>query len=170
MNEDAHGFAKRLILQDCIEHISPKEREWLQQHLQGCAACAHLAYGTGQAARSLRTVSVPLPPALASRTQLRIYLRLQELQRHERGSWALWLSCALSWALGIASARYVWRVFESIGHSTGVSNLIWHMTFVLWWALPALIATAILVIEKMDRSSGGGQLGIEPSYANGKES
>jgi hypothetical protein len=151
MNEDPHARAQRLILEDHAERISVEEREWLDQHLEGCLDCERLAGATEKALRSLCAVSVPLPPSLASRAQLRVYLRMEERQTRERTGWILYISCALSWGLGIASAPLVWRGFEWAGHHIGVPNLIWQMGFGLWWALPALVAAGILLIEKMGR-------------------
>ena len=153
MNEDVHSRARRLILEDRVERISSQEREWLDQHLEGCPDCDRLANATEKALRSLRAVSVPLPPSLASRTQLRVYLRIEELHRRERGGLALWISCGLSWALGIATAPYVWRGFEWAGHYIGVPNVLWQMGFGLWWALPALVAAGILLIERAGNAS-----------------
>ncbi len=153
MNEDVHARARRLILEDQVERISPHEREWLGQHLEACPDCLRLANATQNALRSLRAVSVPLPPSLASRAQLRVYLRIDELQTRERGGWAFWISCGLSWGLGIASAPYVWRGFEWAGHHIGVPNVVWEMGFGLWWALPALLATGVLLIEKLGKGS-----------------
>ncbi len=150
MTEDVHLSAERLILREHVEHISPQEREWLDRHLENCPDCTRLAGATGQALQSLRAVSIPLPPALASRTQLRVYLRAQERRERERGGWVLWTSCGLSCAIGIASAPYVWRAFEWIGHRTGLPALAWQSGFAMWWALPALLAVAIVLIDRIE--------------------
>ncbi|MBV9303180.1 MAG: hypothetical protein JOY62_00985 [Acidobacteriaceae bacterium] len=149
MNEDVHVRAERLILENHVEHISEHEREWLDRHLEACTDCDRVAGATEEAMRSLCAVSVPFPPSLASRAQLRVYLRIEELQRRGRHGWALWVSCGLSWGLGIASARYVWRGFEWAGDQIGIPNVVWQMGFALWWALPALVAAGILLIEKL---------------------
>ncbi len=151
MNEDVHARAEHLILNDHLERISPHEREWLDQHLAGCPDCDGLAAATEAALRSFCAVSVPLPASLARRTQLRVYLRMEELQARERGGWAFWISCGLSWGLGIASAPYVWRGFEWAGHHIGVPNIVCQMGFGLWWALPALVATGVVLIEKQGK-------------------
>ncbi|MBV8807454.1 MAG: hypothetical protein JO033_02170 [Acidobacteriaceae bacterium] len=153
MNEDVHARAKHLILADHVEHIAQHEREWLDQHLETCTDCDRLADATQKALRSLRAVSVPLPPSLASRAQLRVYLRIEELRTHRRGSWALWISCGLSWGFGAASTPYVWRGFQWAGQYIGVPNVVWQMGFGLWWALPALVAAGILLVEKLGEGS-----------------
>ncbi|MGC2530925.1 MAG: hypothetical protein WA639_24530, partial [Candidatus Acidiferrum sp.] len=59
----------------------------------------------------------------------------------------LWIMCAMSWALGIATAPYVWRAFEWAGEHIGVPRLVWEMGFGLWWMIPALIAAAVVLME-----------------------
>ncbi|HVX65887.1 MAG TPA: zf-HC2 domain-containing protein [Bryobacteraceae bacterium] len=148
MNDDLHSAAGRLILKDRIEGLSPQERLELDAHLENCAACASLAESTRHALRELSCATVALPPALADRTRLRVYMRARE--RETRG-WALWILCGLSWALGIATAPHVWRAFEWLGRSTGAPAAIWQMGFGLWWAVPALFAAAVLLIERAGR-------------------
>jgi len=155
VNRDIHEQAERLILQEQVEGISTADRERLERHLEGCERCARVAAATGQALQSLRATSVPLPPALAARAQLRVYLRAQ--QRRESGltGWAPWLWCGLSWALGLASAPYVWAVFRWLGESAGLPGPVWKMGVALWWVVPALLTVAVLVIERRGREESG---------------
>lgn len=152
MSEDVHARAARLIAQERVEGITGADRDWLDRHLEDCAPCGGLAQDTDWALRSLRSFSVAVPLTLASRTQFRIHMRAREIQERERRRWSLWISCGLSWALGAASAPHVWRGFEWLGHRSGLPSLVWQTGFVLWWALPALVAAAILLIENSGRT------------------
>jgi hypothetical protein len=145
MNQETHTRAKQLIAQERIEGILQSEREWLTAHLQDCAQCAEGARQTDQALRGLRTVAIPLPSGLASRTQFRVRLRAEELREHGLGRKLLWAIAGVSWVLGIASAPWVWRTFEWVGHRTGAPKLIWEVGFVMWWAVPALLATGVVL-------------------------
>ena len=145
MSDGIHNRALQLIAQERVEGISPAEREWLAAHLQDCAHCAELARQTDQALRSMRTAAIPLPRGLASRTQFRVRLRAEELREHGLGRKLLWTIAGVSWALGIASAPWVWRAFEWVGHRTGAPKLIWEVGFVMWWAVPALLATGVVL-------------------------
>ena len=145
MSDGIHDRALQLIAQERVEGISPAEREWLAAHLQDCAHCAELARQTDQALRSMRTAAIPLPRGLASRTQFRVRLRAEELREHGLGRKLLWTIAGVSWALGIASAPWVWRAFEWVGHRTGAPKLIWEVGFVMWWAVPALLATGVVL-------------------------
>jgi anti-sigma factor RsiW len=150
MNDDLHVRAGRLIAAERVEGISGGDREWLDRHLAQCPDCQRLANATDNALASLRALSVPLPPALASRTQLRVYLRAREMRERRSAGWLLWTACGVSWAAGIASAPYVWRGFEWLGHQAGLPPLLWKMGFALWWTVPALLATIAVLLDRSD--------------------
>jgi len=149
MSENLHARAEILIAQERIEGISHSERDWLAAHLRECAGCAQIAQQTGYALRTLRGISVSLPRGLAARTQFRLQLRAQEMREREPKRRLLWIMCAMSWALGIATAPYVWRAFEWAGERIGVPRLVWEVGFGLWWTVPALVAAAIVLLENL---------------------
>jgi predicted anti-sigma-YlaC factor YlaD len=149
MNENLHARAEKLIAQERIEGISQSEHDWLAAHLRECPACAQIAQQTSEALRVLRGMPIPLPRGLAQRTQFRVQLRAQELREREPKRRLLWITCAMSWALGIATAPYVWRAFEWAGERLGLPRLVWEMGFGLWWTIPALIAAAVVVMENL---------------------
>jgi hypothetical protein len=149
MNENLHARAKKLIAQERIEGISQSEREWLAAHLRECAACAQVAQQTNEALRTLRAIPIPLPRGLAARTQFRVQLRAQEMREREPKRRLLWIMCAMSWALGIATAPYVWRAFEWVGDRMGLPRLVWEMGFGLWWMIPAVVAAVVVLMENV---------------------
>ena len=153
MNEQLHARAERLIAQERVESLGVTDREWLEQHLAECAQCAEHASAIERAIRSLRGLSVPVPRTLASRTQMRVRLRAQELQTYEPRWRVVWAACGVSWAFGAMSAPYVWRGLEWVGHRLGVPNLMWQMGFGLWWALPVVVTAVILLMTNSGRSS-----------------
>ena len=149
MNQEMHAHAKQLIAQERVEGLSQAEHDWLSAHLQECVHCAELACQTERALRLLRRTAFSLPSGLASRTQFRVRLRAQELREREPKRRALWLACAVSWAFGIASAPYVWSLFQWFGQRTGVPKVVWEVGFGLWWTIPALFVVAVLLMEKV---------------------
>ena len=148
MNSDPHGAAQELILKARVEGLSAAEHESLRRHLEDCPACARRAADTECALRELSAIPVSLPPDLVARTQLRVYLRARERRPAEGAGWALWVSFGLSWAVGVASAPWVWRGFDWIGNWAGIPALLVKMSFALWWAIPALLTAAILLLER----------------------
>jgi predicted anti-sigma-YlaC factor YlaD len=153
MNENLHARAEKLIAQERIEGISQPEREWLAAHLRECAACAQVAQQTSNALSVLRGMPISLPRGLAARTQFRVQLRAQEMREREPKRRLLWIMCAMSWALGIATAPYVWRAFEWVGDRIGLPRLIWEMGFGLWWTIPALVAAAVVLMENLRQAN-----------------
>jgi hypothetical protein len=149
MNENLHARAEKLIARERIEGISKPEGEWLAAHLHECQACAQVAQQTRNALGVLRGLPIPLPRGLAARTQFRVRLRAQELREREPKRRLLWIMCAMSWALGIATAPYVWRAFEWAGERIGLPRLLWEVGFGLWWTIPALVAAAIVLLENL---------------------
>lgn len=152
MSEAMHERAQRLIAQEHVEGISADERHWLSTHLAECADCAERAKATEQAIRSLRGLSVPLPRALASRTQMRVRLRAEQLRGVQPRWRMVWAACGVSWAFGAATAPYVWRGLEWIGHRVGLPDFVWELGFGLWWALPAAVVAIVLLLENAGRS------------------
>jgi hypothetical protein len=161
MSADVHARAEKLITQERVEGISAADREWLAAHLRECASCAQTAQQTNDAVRALRSaaMAVQVPRGLAERTRFRLQLRARELHEREPQSRLLWIMCAVSWGLGIASAPYVWHAMQWIGDHTGAPRLVLEFGFGLWWAIPALFAAAIVVIENLrqmnERNSAG---------------
>jgi hypothetical protein len=147
MKEISHARAEQLIAKERVEDISQAERELLAAHLQECESCAAFARETDQALRGLRTAAIFVPSDLARRTQFRVRLRAMELREREPQRRTLWVMCGLSWVFGIASAPYVWRLFEWFGLLTGVPRLVLQLGFGLWWTIPALFAVIVLLLE-----------------------
>jgi hypothetical protein len=159
MSMNLHERAEKLIAQERIEGISAADREWVSAHLHECAKCAQSAQQTDDALRALRGMNFTAPRGLAERTRFRVQLRAQELREREPKSRVLWIMCAVSWGLGIATAPYVWQGIEWIGTRTGAPRLLLQFGFGLWWAIPALFAAAMVVAESMrqanERNSSG---------------
>lgn len=153
MSENIHNRALQLIAQARVEGLPETESVWLRTHLEDCDSCAEHAHQTDRVLRSLRTAVIALPDGLASRTQFRVHLRAEELREREPQRRALWLACTVSWAFGIASAPYVWRLFRWLGERTGVPKLVWELGFGLWWTIPALFFIVVVLMETVRRGS-----------------
>jgi hypothetical protein len=147
MSENSHARFLQLIAKARVEGLSSSERDQLSVHLGDCTFCSEHARQADRALRSLRTEAIPLPTDLAARTQFRVRLRAQELREHEPKRRLLWAICGMSWALGVASAPYVWQAFEWLGQRLGAPKLVWEIGFGLWWTVPAVIAAIVILLE-----------------------
>ncbi len=130
-----------------IEGLAAPEREWLDRHTAECAECAEWERRTAEAVQVAGLASAPTPPGLAFRTQFRVSLRAQEMRSQLRG-WGLWVSLALSWGLGVATAPMVWRAAEWAARSAGLPPAGATLAFGLWWAAPAAIAAGIWAFDR----------------------
>lgn len=153
MSNELHTRAEKLIAQQRVEGISREENAWLDAHLRECTDCAQLSQRTDAALRSLRQNTIPLPAGLAERTKFRVHLRAEVMREREPQRRLLWFTCAMSWVLGVTSAPYVWRGFAWLGDHTGAPKLLLQVGFGLWWAIPALFAAAIVLLEHARQTS-----------------
>jgi len=158
MKENLHIRAQKLLAESLVEGLPHAEQSWLDQHLQGCAACARATAATQELLHALRNVSVSLPRDLAVRTQLRLRLRAQESAQASQGGYLLWVITGFSWLVGVLSAPLVWRGFTWVGNYLHVPKLALEMGFVLWWVVPALFAVAAVLHQK----------GLNPSPSRGQ--
>jgi hypothetical protein len=148
MSENLHARAQRLFSEAAVEGISIVEQTWLDAHLRECADCARQAEVARELLSALRSLPVAVPRDLASRTQLRLRLRAQQAEQTSSSGALLWIITAASWLLGIFSAPLVWRAFAWVGQRANLPKPVLELGFVLWWAVPALIAVAVVLHQR----------------------
>ena len=152
MSNDLHLRANELLARRRVEPLSRQDEVWLAAHLGGCESCvaedAHMA----DALSALRGMPINLPRNLASRTQIRVRLRAEELREHGPANRLIWAVACMSWIFGLATAPLVWRGFEWLGGELHLPKLVWATGVVLWWAVPALVATGIVLFGHKGRS------------------
>jgi hypothetical protein len=148
-----HERALQLIDKRQVEGLTGEERNWLEAHLESCAPCRKRDLETEGALRALRSSALRFDVALVQTTQMRARLRGCELIENAARMRALWISCALSWALGVVSAPLLWRGFEWIGHRLAISRAVWMTGFVLTWVAPAVVVAAVIAWRQARTSS-----------------
>ncbi len=148
MSQNLHERAQQLLAQSVVEGLRPADETWLREHLAVCSACAQQAAATQNVLHALRSVPVQVPRDLAARTQLRVRLRTLETSKVVNESFWLWAVTAASWVLGVFSAPLVWRGFAWLGANFGLPKLALEMGFVLWWAVPALVAVGAVLHQR----------------------
>lgn len=156
MKEATHERAERLIDAELVEGIPAADRQWLEEHLEGCDRCRVRAEATARALQSLRSALLRVNPALVSATQLRVRLRARELREHQARMRALWISCALSWVLGAVTAPLLWWGVEWLGHHIALPQAVWFSVFLLLWIVPAVAVGAVMAWQRSRTSSENG--------------
>lgn len=160
MIENPHARAQELFRQSLVEGLAPADQTWLAAHLRDCDACSRDAASTRELLNAFRTVPVAVPRHLTARTQMRVRLRAQQAVQASESNFLLWLVTAASWLLGVFSAPLVWRGFAWVGAQLNLPKPVLELGFVLWWAIPALIAAAAVIHQKgVGNGNGARSLG-----------
>jgi len=148
VSENLHARAQQLFAQSLVEGVASADQTWLDAHLRECDACSGEVASTRELLSALRGVPVRVPRDLAARTQMRVRLRSQQAAQASDSSLLLWVITAASWLLGVFSAPLVWRGFAWVGAQCNLPKPVLELGFVLWWAIPALIAVAVVIHQK----------------------
>jgi predicted anti-sigma-YlaC factor YlaD len=148
MTNDLHTRAKKIIAQQHIEPVSSDDVNWLNRHLADCESCAAEQRQLRETLSALRAMHLDLPANLASRAQFRVRMRAEELREKEPAKKFVWAIAAVSWALGVSTAPWVWRGIEWLGQETGAPKLLLQAGFVLWWSVPPMIAAWAALSDK----------------------
>jgi predicted anti-sigma-YlaC factor YlaD len=152
MSNDLHVRANELLARRRVEPLSRLDKVWLAAHLGECESCAAEDARMADALSALRGMPINLPRNLASRTQIRVRLRAEELRERGPANRLIWAVACMSWIFGLATAPLVWRGFEWLGGELHLPKLVWAAGVVLWWAVPALVATGIVLFGHKGRT------------------
>jgi predicted anti-sigma-YlaC factor YlaD len=145
MTRSVHERARELIALAGAEDLSDGQQTCLRAHLQECVACRDYEEAAGRVVRALRSQPLAADSALVRATQMRVRSRALELrQQRER----MWLVCASCLFVGLSAAittPLFWRTFEWMGAWAGVSSSVWQLGFALFWIVPTLVVSALLL-------------------------
>lgn len=148
MTNDLHVRAQELIAQQQVESLSSDNERWLNAHLAECESCAAEQRQLRGSLSALRSMHLDLPANLASRAQFRVRMRAEELREKEPAKKFVWAIAAVSWALGVSTAPWVWHGIEWLGQTTGAPKLLLQAGFVLWWSVPPMLAAWAALSDK----------------------
>lgn len=146
MEKSTHQRATELLARRRVEGLSQKDEHWLAAHLAECESCALEDARLADALATLRSVRIDLPRNLANRTQMRVRLRAAEIREYGPANRLIWGVAVMSWVFGLATAPFVWRGFAWLGGELHLPKLVWMTGVVLWWVVPALVATGIVLL------------------------
>ena len=144
MTGNPHEKARELIVAGRVECVDRMSAEWLAAHLESCVACRDFQEATESSIRALRSNVVRIPLGIVSATQARVRLRARTLREEQLRMRGLWISCALSWVMGVVSAPLVWEGFKWFGQRLDLPSGVWIAGLALWWLAPTAVVGAVL--------------------------
>ncbi len=148
MRDDIHERAQKLIATSRGNGMAMADQTWLQRHLDECPACAQYAEEIEGVVRALRSVSVMPSPGLVHVTKMNVRLRARELAEQQARLRPLWIACTLAILLTVVTTPYLWWGFEWMGRALGLPDMLWQTSFLVSWALPATLATALVIARQ----------------------
>ena len=148
MKNDLHAQAKDFIARRHVQGLTLEDERWLGAHLAECECCAAEHRQLNESLSAMRAMHLDLPPNLASRAQFRVRMRAEELREKEPTRKFVWAIAAVSWALGVATAPWVWHGVEWVGQATGAPRILLQAGFDMWWSVTPLIAAWAALSDK----------------------
>ncbi len=129
---------------------------WLAEHLGSCAPCRAFADNASDTIRGLRSIPIAADRALVSTTQIRVRRRALELQRQRKHLWLVTVSCTAVTLSALLSTVAWWRAFQWLGERAQLAPLVWQIGFLVFCAMPALVAGMLLLARgsQFDRRFG----------------
>jgi len=152
MKTDFHARVKEFLSRQRVEGLSLEDQQWLSSHLAECESCAAEQRQLNESISAFRGMQIDLPANLASRAQLRVRLRAEEMREHGPANRLIWAVAVMSWMFGLATAPFVWRGFEWLGGELHLPKLVWMAGVALWWIVPAMVATGVVLLESRGRA------------------
>lgn len=150
---DTHERARRLILASRVEGVAADERQWLDAHLEQCAACAKESSTVAAVLDSFRAAPVVASDDLVHRTRLAVRRRSELLAAERARTVPLRIAVAFSAIWTMLALPYTWWTFEWLGRGTGMPDVVWQAGFVSWWFLPATVMAAIVAARQAREST-----------------
>lgn len=146
MNHDPHQQAQELIA--CRgDGLSEAQQAWLEAHLASCDACREYAEAADELVRALRSVPITAGTELVRTTQARARAHAYQLQQQRERMWLIWISCLVVTLSAALTTPLLWQGFAWLGHWIRVPDLLWQTSFVMFWIVPALVASALFAVR-----------------------
>jgi len=157
MKPDVHEQARHWVALGGVDDLPEAQQAWLQTHLSECESCRDYVQATSQVIRSVRSVPIAAGPALVRATQVRVRVRARQLREKQERLWLVWLSCALVGLSTAVSTPLLWRGFAWVGRWAEVSSPVWQTGFAIFWIMPALVTSVLLLGRGVHITGNGGR-------------
>ena len=148
MREDVHQQARQLIALDGrAEPLSVDQQAWLRVHLQDCEACRQYSEAAGEVIQAVRSQPMEMDVAFMRRLQADLRLHaVEQRRRQERVRLAI-LFCVFAGVSALLTTFGSWRALEWITVTAHPSSLVWKIAFALFWIVPTLVVSAVLMVR-----------------------
>jgi len=154
MTQSSHQEIRRLIATSA-EDLSEAQRALLRAHLQDCGSCRDYAAATAEIVRALRGVPLAANPRLVLNTQARVRARAFALRQRQQWLTLVALACSFVGLSAAITTPLIWRAFDWIGTHAGLSRPLWQAAFALYWMVPALLVSVLLLFRGTHLANGG---------------
>jgi predicted anti-sigma-YlaC factor YlaD len=156
MTHNEHERARELIALGGLEEA---QQNWLGGHLRECVACREYADAAGQMVRAVRSLPVTADARLVRATQMRVRFHAARLREARARMWLVGTACLGVGLSATITIPLAWRLFAWMGHSARVSSLVWETGFAVFWIVPALVVSALLMARGTHLADGGRSIG-----------
>ena len=143
MTRDTHDEARELVA--LADALSDAQQIWLRKHLEECASCRDYAETATQIVRALHSLPVAADARLVRATQMRVRFHAARLRETRERMWLVGLACFGVGLSATLTLPLLWRLFAWMGEQAGVSTLVWQAGFVVFFVVPALMVSVVLI-------------------------
>jgi hypothetical protein len=152
MPADVHFRARLLIDQSLVGEISQTDERWLRDHLAECAECELFRNLSHSVLRSLGDLSFGVIPGATDRIQRAIADRAAELRSNRSlrlRALAGGIAALVLTGLGSSAA---WKAASWASGYANMSGSSLHLKVLIFWLLPSLGASLILLFMPIHRN------------------
>jgi predicted anti-sigma-YlaC factor YlaD len=153
MTRDTHDEARELIALG--DALSDAQQIWLRNHLEQCTSCRGYAEAAAQMVRALRSLPIAADARLLRATQMRVRFHAARLRETRERMWLVALACLGVGLSTTVTLPLLWRLFAWMGEQAGVSTLVWQAGFVVFFVVPALVVSVVLLARGTHIKSHG---------------
>jgi predicted anti-sigma-YlaC factor YlaD len=157
MTPDAHDEARQLVALGRVEELPGARQIWLRSHLEECAACKEYAEAAGRAVQALRSVTLAADARLVRATQMRVRFHAGRLREARERMWVMGLACLGVGLSAAVTAPVLWRLFVWMGEQVGVSGTVVQASFAVFYIVPALAVSVLLLARGIHLASDSDQ-------------
>jgi predicted anti-sigma-YlaC factor YlaD len=135
--------------------LSDVQQSWLQAHLQACASCRDYAQAAGRVVAAVRSIPLAADSRLVRATQMRVRFHASRLRETRQRMWLVGMACLGVGLSAALTAPLLWRLFAWMGERAGISSPVWQASFAVFYIVPALLVSVLLLARGTHLASNG---------------